>query len=48
MSNEDMNDIIKIIKTLENSGALIDGLSETVKHEIKKQDGGFLGVLLGT
>ena len=29
MSNEDMNDIIKIIKTLENSGALIDGLSET-------------------
>ena len=48
MSNEDMNDIIKIIKTLENLGALIDGLSETVKHEIKKQDGGFLGVLLGT
>ena len=37
MSNEDMNDIIKIIKALEDSGVLIDGVTETVKHEIKKQ-----------
>ena len=27
---------------------LIDGVNETVKHEIKKQEGGFLGMLLGT
>ena len=31
-----MNDIIKIIKSLENSGVLIDGITETVKDEIKK------------
>ena len=42
ISNEDINDIIKIIK----SGVLTDGVTETVKHEIKKQDGGFLPALL--
>ena len=31
-----MNDIIKIIKSLEDSSVLIDGVTETVKHEIKK------------
>ena len=36
ISNEDMNDIIKIIKSLEDSGVLIDGVTETVKHEKKK------------
>ena len=41
-----MNDIIKFIKSLEGSCALIDGVTETVKHEIKKQEGGFLGALL--
>ena len=44
--NEDTNNITKIIKTLEDSGVLIDGVTETVKHEIKKQEGGFLGALL--
>ena len=34
--NEDMNDIIKIIKSLEDSGVLIDGVTEKVKHEIRK------------
>ena len=34
--NEYMNDIIKIIKSLENSVVSIDGATETVKHEIKK------------
>ena len=38
-----MNDIIKIIKSLEDSGVLIHGITETVKDEIKKQEGGFLG-----
>ena len=41
-----MNDIIKIIKSLEDLGVLIDGVTETVKHEIKKQEGGFLGAFL--
>ena len=45
ISNEAMNDMIKIIKSLEDSGVLIDGVTETVRHEIKKQ-GGFLGALL--
>ena len=37
--NEDMNDIIKTIKSLEDSGVLTDGITETVKHGIKKQEG---------
>ena len=41
-----MNDIIKIIKSLEDSGVLIDGVTETLKDEIKKQESGFLGALL--
>ena len=42
--NEDMNDIIKIIKVLEDSGVLIGGVTETVKREMKKkQEGTFLG-----
>ena len=41
-----MNDIIKIIKSLEDSSALIDAVTETVKYEIKNQEGGFLGALL--
>ena len=41
-----MNDLVKIIKSLEDSGVLIDGVTETVKHGIKKQGGGFLGALL--
>ena len=43
-----MHDIIKIIKSLECLGALIDGVAETVKHEIDKQEGGFLGALLAS
>ena len=44
--NEDMNYIIKIMKPLEDSGALIDGVTETVKHDLKKQESRFLGALL--
>ena len=40
-----MNDIIKIIKSLVDSAALIDGVSENVKHKIKKQEGRFLVTL---
>ena len=46
ISNENMNDIKKIIKSLEKSNVLIDGITETVKHEIKNQEGGFLLELL--
>ena len=37
-----MDDILKIIKSLENSGALLNGASETIQHEAKEQRGGFL------
>ena len=43
-----MEDVILIIKSLENSVILIDWVSETVKHEIKSQEGGILGMLLET
>ena len=45
---EDMQDIIKIIKELENSDILLKGVSKTIENEIKEQRGGFLGMLLGT
>ena len=41
-----MNDIIKTIYPVENLGVLIDGVSETLKHAIKIQEGGFLRALL--
>ena len=43
-----MNYIIKVIKSLASSIVLIDGISETVKTQNKKQEGGFLGMLLET
>ena len=43
-----MNDIIKIIKLLEDPCALIDGITETAKREAKKQEGRFLGALLAS
>ena len=42
-----MNDIIRIIKSLENLRVLVNGVSKTIKYETKKWEGGFLGVLLG-
>ena len=47
ISNEDIDDIIKIVKSLEDSQLLIDGVTEVVKHEIKNQEGGFHAALLG-
>ena len=41
ISNEDMNDIIKIIKSLEDLGVLVYGVTEAVKLEIKKQQNNF-------
>ena len=45
---EDMNDIMKIFQTLENSGILLKGVSKTIVNETKEQSGGFLSMLLGT
>ena len=43
-----MKDIIKIVKSLEDSGLLLKGVTETVQNEVKEQKGGFLSMLLGT
>ena len=43
-----MNDIMKIIPVLENSGILLKGVTETIKNETKDQNGGFLSMLLST
>ena len=43
-----MEDNIKKVKSLEDSGLLLKGVSETVQNEVKEQKGRFLGMLLGT
>ena len=48
ISNEEINDIMKIIKSLQKFGLLVKGLSKTIKNEAKEQKDGFLGMLLGT
>ena len=48
ISNEELDDIMKIVKSLEDSGLLIKGVSETIKNDAKEQKGGFLSMLLGT
>ena len=48
VSNEEMEDIMKIIKSPEESGLLIKGISVTLKNEVKEQKGELLGMLLGT
>ena len=48
ISNKDMEDLIKIVKSLEDSELLLKGVTESVQNEIKEQKGGFLSMLLGT
>ena len=48
IEQEDMNDIIKIIEALENSGILLKGVTKTIENETKEQRGRFLSMLLGT
>ena len=43
-----MENIIKIVKSLEDSGLSLKGVTETVQNQVKEQKGGFLSVLLGT
>ena len=47
VSNDEMNDILKIVKSLEDSGILVKVVSKTIKNEAKEQKGGFLSMLLG-
>ena len=48
IEQEDMNDIMKIIKALESSGILLKGVTKTIENETKEQRGRFLSMLLGT
>ena len=48
ISNDEIHDIIKNVKSLEDSGLLLKGVTETVQNEVKEQKGGFLSMLLGT
>ena len=48
LSNNEMEDIIKIVKSLEDSSLLLNRVPETVQNELKEQKGGFICMLLGT
>ena len=48
ISNDEIHDIIKIVKSLEDSGLLLKGVTEAVQNEVKEQKGGFISMLLGT
>ena len=48
VSNEEMNDIMKIVQALEDLNILLKGVTKTVKDETKKQKHGFLSMPLGT
>ena len=49
ISNNDMEDLIKIIKSwIEDSGLLLKGVTELVRNEVKEEKGGFFSMLLGT
>ena len=48
IEQEDMNDIMKIVKAIENSGILLKEVSKKIENETKEQRGGFLSMLLGT
>ena len=48
ISNEEMDNLMKIVKSLEESGLVVKGVSETIKNERKEQKGEFLQMLLGT
>ena len=48
ISNKEMNDNMKIVKSFEESGLLITCVRETLENEAKEQKGGFLGMLLGS
>ena len=48
VSNEEMNDIMKIVQALEDSNILLRGVTKTIKNETKEQKEEFLSILLVT
>ena len=48
ISNEKMNDIMKIVQALEDSNILLKGVTKTIENETKEQKGGLLRMPLGT
>ena len=46
--SDEIDDILKIVKSLEDSGVLLKGVSGTIQNEAKEQRGGFRSMLLGT
>ena len=48
ISNDEMDDLLKIVKSLDDSNVLLKEVSETIQHEAKEQRGGFLSMLSGT
>ena len=48
VSNDEMEDISKIVKLLQDSGTVLKGVSDTIKDQTKHQRGRFLAMLLGT
>ena len=48
ISNNDLNDLIKIVAALEERDILLKGTTKTTKNNTKKQEGGFLSMLIGT
>ena len=48
ISNKEMKDNIKIVKSLEESDLLVEGISKTIENEIKEQESWFLSMLLDT
>ena len=45
ISNDEIYDNFKIVKSLEDSGVLLKGVSETIQNESKEQRGGFVSML---
>ena len=43
-----MDDLVKMVKSLEHSGLLLKEITESIQNEIKEQKGGLLSMLLGT
>ena len=48
ISNEEINDIMKVVQALEDSNILLKVVTKTIKNETREQKGGFLSMLLGT
>ena len=48
ISNEEMNEITKIVQALEDFNILLKGVPKTIKKETKERKRGFLRMFLGT